>query len=169
MCPLLVGSRLTNGNGPNWSGCATRTPSAPTREDALAFVRKVARLSPHAGKSWRTRGYGLDQLLSVSVGESITAATQRRTVGQVAHFLDWAVYEGELVTNPLATVRVEAKGRPRSYSSFTDAEVRQLVLAEDTRIGDVLTVCLLTGMRAGEAVGLVREDLVWRRNLGWFA
>lgn len=37
------------------------------------------------------------------------------------------------------------------------------------RIGDVLTVCLLSGMWAGEAVGLVREDLVWKRNLGWFA
>ena len=31
-----------------------------TRDDALAFVRQVARLSPHVGKSYRTKGKGLD-------------------------------------------------------------------------------------------------------------
>lgn len=31
-----------------------------------------------------------------------------------------------------------------------------------------MLVCLLTGMRAGEAVGLLREDLVQKGNLGWF-
>jgi len=44
-----------------------------------------------------------------------------------------------------------------------------LVALEDPRIGEVLTFCLLSGMRAGEAVGLVRGDLVWKGNLGWFA
>ncbi|MDR5655117.1 DUF6538 domain-containing protein [Ruixingdingia sedimenti] len=140
-----------------------------TRDDALAFVRKVAQLGPYAGKSWRTRGYGLDQLIAVSGAEKITASTQRRTVGQVAQFLDWAVYEGELVANPFSTVRVEAKGKPRSYSTFTDDEVRRLVAADDPRIGEVLRVCLLSGLRAGEAAGLVREDLVWKGKLGWFA
>ena len=36
-------------------------------------------------------------------------------------------------------------------------------------IGRVLLFCLLTGMRSGEATGLLREDLVWKGNLGWFA
>ncbi|WP_232831500.1 tyrosine-type recombinase/integrase [Pseudogemmobacter bohemicus] len=44
-----------------------------------------------------------------------------------------------------------------------------MLAQDDPRIGDVLTFCLLTGMRAGEAVGLVRGDLVWKGNLGWFA
>lgn len=151
------------------SAYGTRAIGAITREDALAFVRKVALLGRHTGKSWRTRGYGLDQLVAASDGDTITARTQRRTVSQVGHFLDWAVYEGELVANPFSTVRVEAKGKNRSYAALTDAEVRLLVSQDDSRIGDVLTFCLLTGMRAGEAVGLVRGDLVWKGNLRWFA
>jgi len=35
-------------------------------------------------------------------------------------------------------------------------------------IHDLLKVCLLTGMRSGEAVGLLREDLIRKGNLGWF-
>ncbi len=73
------------------------------------------------------------------------------------------------MTNPMASVKVEAKGKTRSYAIPTDEEVRRVIQADDPRIGEVLKVCLLSGMRAGEAVGLVREDLVWKRNLGWFA
>lgn len=142
---------------------------AISREDALSFVRRVAQLNPDVGKSIRTRGYGLDRLVALSTGDRISAQTQRRTVGQVAHFLDWAVYEGQVATNPFATVRVEAKGKARSYAALSDDEVRRLLALDDPKIGDVLLVCLLTGMRAGEAVGLVRGDLVWKGNLGWFA
>lgn len=78
------------------------------------------------------------------------------------------MYEGELTANPFKTVRVEAKGKNRSYAALTDAEVRKLLGLDDPRISDVLLFCLLTGMRAGEAVGLVREELVWKGNLGWF-
>jgi integrase len=39
---------------------------------------------------------------------------------------------------------------------------------DDPVIGNVLLVCLLSGMRAGEAAGLVREDLVPKGNLGTF-
>lgn len=147
----------------------SRAIGSVSREDALAFVRRVAMLGRHAGKSWRTRGYGLDQLVEASRGETTSARTQRRTVSQVGHFLDWAVYEGELVSNPFSTVKVEAKGRNRSYAALTDSEVQALLALNDPRIGDVLAFCLLTGMRAGEAVGLVRGDLVWKGNLGWFA
>lgn len=33
-----------------------------TRDDALGFTRKVAQLGRHVGKSYRTKGYGLDRL-----------------------------------------------------------------------------------------------------------
>jgi len=147
----------------------SRAIGSVTREDALAFVRRVALLGRDVGRSWKTRRQGLEALIAASRGETITARTQRRTVSQVGHFLDWAVYEGELASNPFATVKVEAKGRNRSYAALTDAEVASLLALDDPRIGDVLTFCLLTGMRAGEAVGLVRGDLVWKGNLGWFA
>jgi integrase len=140
-----------------------------SREDAVSFVRRVAQLGRHVGKSDRTKGLSLDRLVNLTVGERITPQTQKRIVTQVSHFLDWAVYEGQLASNPFATVRVEAKGRVRSYVAPTDAEVAALVTACDPRIFGVLLICLLTGMRAGEAVGLVRDDLIWKGNLGWFA
>lgn len=139
-----------------------------SRDDALTFTRKVAQLGRHVGKSYRTKGYGLDQLVAASEGDTITPQTQRRIVTQVGHLLDWAVYEGQASGNPFKTVRVEAKGKVNRYEALTDAEVRKLLEQEDQKIGQVLVFCLLSGMRAGEAAGLVREDLVWKGNLGWF-
>ena len=140
-----------------------------TREDALAFTRKVSRLGKHVGKSYRTKGYPLERLLALSEGERISPQTQRRIVSQVGHFLDWTVYEGQLASNPFKTVRVEGKAKPQHYEALTDDEVLRLLSLDDPRIGVTLRVCLLSGMRAGEAVGLVREDLMWKGNLGWFA
>jgi integrase len=137
-----------------------RSIGAVTREEALAFVRKVAQLGRHVGKSYRTKGYGLDRLVAVSEGETISPQTQRRIVTQVGHFLDWAVYEGQVKENPFKTVRVEAKGKVKHYEAMTDEEVALLLAQEDPKIGSLLRLCLLSGLRAGEAVGLVREDLV---------
>jgi len=147
----------------------TRPIGAVGREDALTFIRKVAGLGRHVGKSCRTKGLGLERLLALSEGDKISPRTQRRIVGQVGQFMDWAVYEGQLASNPFKTVRVEAKVKPNHYEAMTDEEVKQLLGLADPKIGKALLLCLLSGMRAGEAVGLVREDLVWKGNLGWFA
>lgn len=145
-----------------------RAIGSVSREDALAFVRKLADLGRHVGKSYRTKGYGLDRLVAVSEGERISPQTQRRIVTQVGHFLDWAVYEGQTKENPFKTVRVEAKGKVKHYEAMTDEEVARLLVLDDPKIGGLLRLCLLSGLRAGEAVGLVRDDLVWKGNLGWF-
>jgi integrase len=146
-----------------------RPIGAISREEALAFTRQVAGLGQQVGKSCRTEGYGLAGLLAASEGETISPQTQRRIVSQVGHFMDWAIYEGQLASNPFNTVRVEAKAKPNHYEVLTDEEVLRLLAFEDPKIGGVLQVCLLTGLRAGEAAGLVRGDLVWKANLGWFA
>jgi integrase len=151
------------------SAFGSRQVGQVTRDDAVGFTRRVAQLGRHVGKSDRRKGLTLDRLVAVSEGERISPQTQRRIVRQVGHFLDWAVYEGQLASNPFSTVRVEAKGKVRSYVAPTDHEVDALVAGCDPRILDVLLLCLLSGMRAGEAVGLVRDDLVWKGNLGWFA
>lgn len=145
-----------------------RPIGAISREDGLTFIRKVAGLGRHVGKSCRTKGYGLDKLLAASEGERISPQTQRRIVSQVGHFFDWAVYEGQITNNPFKMLRVEAKGKPNHYEAMTDEEVLRLLALDDPRIGVVMQVCLFTGLRAGEAAGLVREDLVWKGNLGWF-
>lgn len=145
-----------------------RPIGALTRDDALSFTRKVAGLGRHVGKSYRTKGYGLDRLLAASDGATISPQTQRRIVSQVGHFLDWAVYEGQVKENPFKTVRVDAKAKVNHYAALTDPEVARLVQLQDQKIGVLLLFCLLSGMRAGEAAGLVWQDLVWKGNLGWF-
>lgn len=59
--------------------------------------------------------------------------------------------------------------QPASYAVPTDKEVLRLLQIEKQPFKDVMIFCLLTGMRAGEAAGLLREDLVQKGNLGTFA
>ena len=150
------------------SSLGARPIGAVRREEVLGFTRQVALLGRHVGKTFKRRGYSLERLVAASEGQTIGAATQQRTVGQVSQFMDWAIYEGHLEANPFKTVRVEAKGKPNHYEAMRDDEVQQLLTLQDPKIADVLLFCLLSGMRAGEASGLVRDDLVWKDNLGWF-
>nr|WP_302661607.1 tyrosine-type recombinase/integrase [Sulfitobacter sp. SK012] len=46
--------------------------------------------------------------------------------------------------------------------------MQRLLGSNDPVIGKVMSICLLSGMRAGEAAGLLREDLVPKGNLGQF-
>jgi len=147
-----------------------RRVTALGRDDGREFLSLIARLSPLIGKSRETRRMSLDRLVAWSERgtRSITARTRKRIWSQVNHFLDWAVYEGHLNQNPFRTVRFEGKVKPAPYAVPTDDEVRQLLDARDEVIHRPLLVCLLTGMRSGEAVGLLRDDLVRKGNLGWF-
>jgi len=63
------------------SSYGSRPIGSISREDALAFTRKVARLSPNTGKSERLKGASLDRLVGLSTEEKISPQTQRRTVG----------------------------------------------------------------------------------------
>lgn len=146
----------------------TRPVGDLTREDGRRFLSLVAQLSPHAGKSYRHRGYGLEQLVRISEGNRIGARTQKRILSQVNHFLTWAVQSGQLDENPFRSLAVDQKVRPASYAVPTDAEVVKLLQCHDPIIGQVLRFCLLSGLRSGEATGLLREDLINKGNLGWF-
>ena len=66
------------------------------------------------------------------------------------------------------SVRFEGKLKYAPYAVPTDKEVRSLLRTHDPIIGDVLLLCLLSGMRAGEAVGLLREDIIAKGDLGCF-
>jgi len=141
-----------------------------TRDHGREFLGLTSQLSPVIGKSDRTRGLTLTQLVHFSAQGSarITARTQRRIWSQVNHFIDWLVYEGQLETNPFKSVRFERKVRHAPYAVPTDEDVRKLLGRNDPVLQPVLLTCFLTGMRAGEAVGLLREDLVTKGNLGCF-
>lgn len=140
------------------------------RGEGRAFLSMISQLSPYVGKSQRTRGLSLEAAVSWSrtTSNRITGRTQLRIWSQVKHWLDWCVYEGDIETNPFTSVRFEAKVRYHPYAVPTGDEVKVILKQNDQHIGQVLLVCLLTGMRAGEAVGLLREDLVTKGNLGQF-
>jgi len=140
-----------------------------SRGDGRKFASLVAQLSPHVGKSFRNRTLGLEQLVAKSGSGKITAQTQKRILSQVSHFLDWAYHEGHSPQLDFSAVRIDQKGRVASYAVPSDDEVALMLEVAHPVIGRVLLFCLLTGMRSGEATGLLREDLVWKGNLGWFA
>ncbi|MEP0154035.1 DUF6538 domain-containing protein [Pseudophaeobacter sp.] len=146
-----------------------RSVCSLSRDDGREFLGLIAKLSPLIGRSEKTRGLSLDRAVAHSENGTvkITARTQRRVWSQVNHWLDWCVYEGQLEVNPFRSVRFDKKVRPKPYAVPTDAEVSRLLGAGD-ELNPVLLTCLLSGMRAGEAVGLLREDLVAKGNLGCF-
>lgn len=153
-----------------WSKYGNRKLVDLMREDGREFQSLIAQLSPTLGKSPKTRGMSLDASLvwSSQSKARITGRTQRRIWSQVCHWLDWCVYEGDLEANPFSSVRFEAKVRHQPYAVPSDKEVKHLLELADPVIGNVLSICLLSGMRAGEAAGLLREDLVTKGNLGGF-
>jgi integrase len=98
----------------------------------------------------------------------ISVTTQRRIWDQVCAFLDWAVYEGHIKSNPFKTVNFEQKATKNPYAVLTDLEVKSLLLRNYGVYSQLFTLCLLTGMRLGEAHGLLRSDLIQKGNLGTF-
>lgn len=140
------------------------------RDDARQFLQLIADLSPHVGKSEKAKGLGLKELVALSQAAEarITPQTQRRIVSQIGHFLDWVVYEGHLEVSPFRSVRVEQKARLSSYAVPSDEEVCCLLRSGDDPTVELARFCLFSGMRAGEAAGLLREDLVSKGRNGIF-
>ena len=153
------------------SAYGTKAASLLSQADGKRFTEQVSQLAPTIGKSQRTRNKDMAALLKFSAQEKsrITARTQKRIVSQVSCFLRWAVKEGHIAANPFALVEVDQRVRPAPYAVPTDNDVRRLLSETDHSLHRVILFCLLTGMRAGEAVGLLRDDLVTKGNLGVFA
>ena len=78
------------------------------------------------------------------------------------------VYEGHLDASPFRSVRVEQKARPSSYAVPSDEEVCRILGSELEPTVELARFCLFSGMRAGEAAGLLREDLVKKGGNGIF-
>ena len=140
------------------------------KEDGKEFLSLISKLSANIGKSQTTRGLSLDAAVTWSMGrrDNITGRTQRRIWAQVNQWLTWCVYEDLLEANPFAHVRFEAKIRPQPYAVPTDDEVKKLLSAREHVVADVMKLCLFSGMRAGEAAGLLGEDIVDKGSAGLF-
>ena len=94
--------------------------------------------------------------------------TQARIWGQMQHFLDWCVTEGEITKNPCAHLRVKERPEVSPHKVLTDDQVATLLQAKDRVLSSALLFGLLTGMRSGEICGLLVSDVIRKGNLGRF-
>ena len=148
---------------------------AQARDLSQALGREVlgyiSRLPPNVRKYSDARGASLADLAVLSEEQEATTLkpqTQARIWGQLQHFLDWCVQSGELETNPWEGLAVKAKPEVSPHGVLTDAQVVLLVNSNDWVLHNILLFCLLTGLRYGEACGLLAEDVVSKGNLGRF-
>jgi integrase len=93
---------------------------------------------------------------------------QKRIWKQVCQFFDWSVSEGHIAEHCFGALRVTAKVLVQSYAVLTDGEVNALLAAEDPTLSPILSLCLLSGLRSGEACGLLAKDLTTKGNLSVF-
>ncbi|PXW67583.1 site-specific recombinase XerD [Loktanella sp. PT4BL] len=131
----------------------------------------VARLSPNIRKYSQAQGASLAELAALSEEYeevSLTAQTQRRIWRQLQQFLDWCVRSGTLEANPWGGLLVKERPEVRSHRVLTDAQASLLLNTNDRVLHSALLFCLLTGMRSGEACGLLSEDISTKGNLGRF-
>lgn len=141
-----------------------------SRTDGQTFLNLIAKLSPDVGKSPANKGKSLKQLVALSKGKGKTIApqTQKRIWKQVCQFFDWSVSEGHINEHGFGSLRVTSKGATQSYAVLTNSEVTDLMAAKDPTLNFILPLCLLSGLRSGEACGLLAEDLTSKGNLGVF-
>lgn len=142
--------------------------SAALGKEVMGYV---ARLSPNMRKYSQAQGASLAELATLSEeheGQSLTAQTQRRIWRQLQQFLDWCVRSGTLEANPWDGLQVKERPEVRSHRVLSDAQVTTLLNANDRVLHSALLFCLLTGMRSGEACGLLAEDVSTKGNLGRF-
>jgi len=134
-------------------------------------LRYISQLSPNVRKYSAARGASLADLAALSEENEATTLrpqTQARIWGQLQHFLDWCVQSGELEANPWEGLTVKAKPEVSPHGVLTDAQVVLLLSRKDWVLHNFLLFCLLTGLRSGEACGLLAEDVVSKGNLGRF-
>jgi integrase len=75
------------------------------------------------------------------------------------------VQSGELEANPWEGLAVKAKPEVSPHGVLSDTQVVLLVNSNDWVLHNLLLFCLLTGLRSGEACGLVAEDIISNGNL----
>ena len=145
-----------------------RDLSAPMGKEVLGYI---GRLSPNVRKYSDAKGATLAELAALSEkteGITLTAQTQRRIWRQMLHFLDWCVASGRLERNPWDGQQVNERVVVSPHQVLTDDQVAILLNAKDRVLHSALLFCLLTGLRSGEASGLLAEDILSKGNLGRF-
>ncbi|MFZ7090823.1 DUF6538 domain-containing protein [Primorskyibacter sp. 2E233] len=138
--------------------------------DGADYLQRISLLCPNVAKAAGAKGDSLTQLIkrSQATSQRITPQTQQRIWKQVRHFMDWCVATGHLEQHDFGRLNVDRKPEVLSYAVPTEAELTALISAKEPVITPLLYLCLLTGLRSGEACGLMADDLTTKGNLGVF-
>jgi integrase len=94
----------------------------------------------------------------------LTETTVNRDVQCLRHLLYWAVDEGLLLANPIARIRLERERRTKK-PVLSLAEEKLLLPAASPHLREIATIALDTGMRRGEILHQIWEDVDFDRGL----
>ena len=147
-----------------------RYAASVTPKELRVFAEFVAQLSPSVAKSPRNSDIGLSELLGYSQhsGGKISAGTQKRLLGEVKRFWNWCVDEGHVVLSPVPKSLGPKTVSPKSYAVLFDDEAVSILAVADPLLAQMMRWCMLSGMRAGECLGLTADDIEDRGNDGWW-
>jgi integrase len=96
--------------------------------------------------------------------KQLTETTVNRDIECLRHLLYWAVDEGILPANPIARIRLERERRKKKpVLNFT--EEAELLAAAAPHLRDITIFALDTGMRRGEILNQIWEDVDFERRL----
>lgn len=96
--------------------------------------------------------------------KTLTETTINRDVECLRHLLYWAVDQGILPTNPLARLRLE-KPRRKKRPVMSVADEQRLMLAAAPHLQKIVVCGLDTGMRRGEILSQLWEDVDFSRRV----
>lgn len=94
----------------------------------------------------------------------VSPATVNRDVSVLRRLLYWALEQGLLAANPLARIKLERERRTRR-PVMSVAEECQLLAVAKPHLRPLIIVALDTGMRRGELLHQLWDDLDLERNL----
>ena len=96
--------------------------------------------------------------------KQLTETTVNRDIECLRHLLYWAVDEGILAANPIARIRLERERRKKK-PVLSLAEEAQLLAAAAPHLRVITIFALDTGMRRGEILNQIWEDVDFDRRL----
>lgn len=96
--------------------------------------------------------------------KTLTETTVNRDIECLRHILYWAVDEGIMLANPIARIRLERERRKKK-PVLSLKEEALLHAAAAPHLRDITTVALDTGMRRGEILHQLFEDVDFDRRL----
>jgi integrase len=124
------------------------------RRDVLPIIGNVALSDLHRRDATRV----IDAKPEAPIGA-------RRAFDDLRAMLRWAVSRGDLDHSPIEGMKSPAGSEARERVLSED-EIRALWLALPNRpMGQVIKLCLVTGQRVGEVVGMKRSELDLKRKL----